>query len=83
MGGGDVKMGLMMGLLLGWPKILLALMIAFILGSIIGIAAIVLKIKKMKDAIPFGPFLILGTLLAYLWSDYIISQYMHAFGLII
>ncbi|MCK4891200.1 MAG: prepilin peptidase, partial [Candidatus Pacebacteria bacterium] len=68
MGGGDVKLGFLMGLILGWPLVLIALFLSFILGSIIGIFLILVGKKKMKSMIPFGPFLVLGTFIAMFWG---------------
>jgi len=72
MGFGDVKLALFMGLFLGWPKIILAYYIAFVVGSVIGLLLILLKKKKKNSMIPFGPFLILGTMIAYWWGDSIL-----------
>lgn len=76
MGGGDVKLGFLMGLILGWPLILVALSLSFILGSIIGIFLILVGKKKMKGIIPFGPFLILGTFIALFWGERIAEWYL-------
>ena len=73
MGMGDAKLVLFMGLFLGWPKIVLAIFLSFILGSIISLILIASKKKDIKSAIPFGPFLILGTFISLLWSDYLIK----------
>ena len=76
MGFGDVKLAFLMGLFLGWPNILVALFLAFILGSIVGLALIALKKKGMKSEVPFGPFLITGTFLALFWGERIINWYL-------
>ncbi|HBG82073.1 TPA: prepilin peptidase [candidate division CPR2 bacterium] len=76
MGGGDVKLAAFMGFALGWPLIFIALLLAFILGSIFGIAIIVLRQKKFADAIPFGPFLAAGTVLAILWGNVVLTWYL-------
>ena len=73
MGFADVKFAFTMGVLLGMVNGLLALYIAFILGAIVGICMIILKRKKMKSMIAFGPFLIIGTVVMLIWSPYIIS----------
>ena len=65
MGLGDVYLALFMGLLLGWPKIILAFYIAFIVGAIWGIILLILKRKKIKSEVPFGPFLLLGTMVVW------------------
>jgi prepilin signal peptidase PulO-like enzyme (type II secretory pathway) len=77
MGGGDVKLGFLMGLILGWPLVLIALLLSFILGSIVGIFLILTGKKKMKSMIPFGPFLVLGTFMALFFGEGIIKWYLN------
>jgi len=69
MGLGDVYLALFMGLLLGWPKIILAFYIAFIVGAIWGIILLILKRKKIKSEVPFGPFLLFGTMVVWYFGD--------------
>lgn len=69
MGRGDVKLAFLMGLVLGWPNILLALFLAFCLGSLAGVGLIIAGKKTMKSQIPFGPFLILGTMAALFFGE--------------
>jgi leader peptidase (prepilin peptidase)/N-methyltransferase len=76
MGGGDIKLMGAMGAFLGLRAAVLALLISFILGGIIGLLLIVFKIKSRKDYIPFGPFLALGTIIAMLFYDEIIIWYL-------
>lgn len=73
MGMGDVKFAILMGLILGFPQILIALYIAIIVGAIFGITAIITKKAGMKTAIPFGPFLVLGTFITMLWGREILE----------
>jgi len=73
MGFGDVKLAVFMGLFLGWPKIIVAFYVAFIVGAIVGLISIILKKKKLKSEIPFGPFLIFGTLVAWWWGKFVIN----------
>jgi prepilin signal peptidase PulO-like enzyme (type II secretory pathway) len=77
MGGGDIKLAFLMGLILGWPIVLLSIFIAFILGSIIGIFLILVGKKKMKSMIPFGPFLIIGTFVGLFFGERIIRWYLN------
>ena len=77
MGTGDIWLAFLMGLVLGWPNILVALMLAFFIGAIIGVALIILGRKSMKSEIPFGPFLVLGTFLALFWGEKIVSWYLN------
>lgn len=72
-GFGDVKLAIFMGLFLGWPKIILAMYLAFIIGAIVGVIGISFKKISRKSQIAFGPFLILGTIIAWLWGKQILS----------
>lgn len=71
MGFGDVKLAFFMGLFLGWPNIIVAFYIAFIVGAVISLILIIFKKAGRKTQIPFGPFLILGTLVAWSWGEVI------------
>lgn len=75
MGGGDVKFGFLMGLIIGWPNITLAILLSFIIGSVIGVALVFTGKKGMKSMIPFGPFLVIGTLLMFFWGEKIMRWY--------
>lgn len=66
MGGGDIKLMFAIGAYLGLNKTLWALILAFIMSSIISIGLILFKIKGTKDYIPFGPFLSLGSFISLL-----------------
>lgn len=68
MGWGDVKLGFLLGLVLGWLLIVVAYFIAFLTGAIAGVILIVVKHKNLKTKIAFGPFLILGMVIAKLWG---------------
>lgn len=75
MGGGDIKLATVIGLYVGWPQILLVLFLSFLLGSIVGLALVVRGRKKMKEAVPFGPFLAVASYLVLLWGPEIIAWY--------
>lgn len=81
MGMGDVKLVFLLGLFLGFPKILVALFLAFVLGSIIGLGLIIFKRYNLKSPVPFGTFLAFGSLVALLYGDIIISWYLGLIGL--
>jgi len=82
MGVGDIKLMAMIGMYLGlFPYIPLVIMIAAFLGSIVGLALIVVRRKKMSSAIPFGPFLSLGALLSLLYGKEIWLWYINLMGL--
>ncbi len=73
---GDVKLSFFMGLFLGFPKILIALFLAFFIGAMIGIILIILDKKTFKSEIPFGPFLVMATFLALFFEYEIINFYL-------
>ena len=68
MGTGDVTLAAFLGLWLGWPKILPAIWLAFVLGAIVGLVLIGLKLKRFGQTIPFGPFMIAGSIIAEIWG---------------
>lgn len=71
MGLGDVKLVFLLGLLNGFPAIVIALYIAFLTGAIIGVILMVIGKKKLRSHIPFGPFLIGGSILALVYGNQI------------
>ncbi len=79
MGIGDIKLAFLMGLILGWPNILVALFLAFFLGAVSGIFLILFKRKTMKSEVPFAPFLIIGLFLSLFFGDRIINWYLSFF----
>lgn len=76
MGGGDVKYALLIGLILGWQKAILAIFLSFIIGGAFGLLLIMLKKKKFGQTIPFGPFLSFATYLSLVMGDKMISYYL-------
>lgn len=73
MGFGDVEIAVVMGLWLPWQKLSVALWLAFVLGAAAGLAQVVNKKASMKSQMAFGPYLILGTWLAYLYGEKILG----------
>jgi leader peptidase (prepilin peptidase)/N-methyltransferase len=76
MGGGDVKLTAMIGAFLGWRYTIISLFLGFFLGALTGIVLIMTRIKKREDAIPFGPFIVLGSIITLLWGEKIIAWYI-------
>lgn len=74
-GFGDVKLAFFLGLFLSWPNILAGLFFAFFLGALIGTFLIVLKRKTLKSEVPFAPFLVIGTLLAFFAGEAFMNWY--------
>jgi leader peptidase (prepilin peptidase)/N-methyltransferase len=79
MGEGDIKMAGLIGLIVGSRLVLVALLMGVILGGLVAGALLLLKIKKRKEAIPFGPFLSLATITTLLWGNGILNWYLGLF----
>lgn len=75
LGTGDIELGLLMGLVLGYPKIIAAFFLAFLTGALAGVILILVKKKQLRDRIAFGPFLIAAMLAAKLCGDLIWQWY--------
>jgi prepilin signal peptidase PulO-like enzyme (type II secretory pathway) len=73
---GDVKLAPSLGLLLGWPGVLVGTMAAFIIGSIFGLSLMSLGKKRFGQTVPFGPFLVIGSTVALIWGDSIWHWYV-------
>jgi len=74
MGFGDAKLALGLGWLLGPTQTFSAFLISFWLGAVVGIGLLVLNKKySFKSQIPFGPFLVVGALIAFLFDINIFS----------
>ena len=75
MGGGDVKLAGVVGLLVGFPVILVAMWLSIASAGLVAISLLLLRLRGRKDAIPFGPFISLGTIVALLVGADIVSYY--------
>lgn len=81
MGGGDIKLAFAMGLILGLQATMVAMLVAFNVAAIVGIALIIRRKKGRRDQIPFGPYLVGGTVVAYLFGRSMVEWYLHLNGL--
>ncbi|MDR0220449.1 MAG: prepilin peptidase [Lachnospiraceae bacterium] len=73
-GGGDIKLMAVAGLVLGWQDILLALALGSIIGSVIHLS--LMKLKGKERLLAFGPYLAAGIFLAMLYGDTFITWYI-------
>ncbi len=76
MGRGDVKLGAFIGLMLGFPQAVLAMILSFLTGAVFSIILIIAGKKHFGQTIPFGPFLVLGSLIVLFWGDKILEWYL-------
>ena len=76
MGAGDIWIAGAMGAILGYPQIWVGMMAAVLLGALIGIYLMIRSVEKnLQTAMPFGPFLFIGTIYALIWAEQIIAYY--------
>jgi prepilin signal peptidase PulO-like enzyme (type II secretory pathway) len=81
-GGGDVKLGFLLGLLVGGPaKSLLMLFLASFLGTLVATPLLLSGKATRKTRIPFGPFLIIAAIIVQLFGPRLISWYYRSLGL--
>lgn len=74
MGLGDVKLSMMLGAFLV-KSVIVGLFLGFLLGSISGLILIISRKKKIKQEIPFGPFISMGSIIALFAGEYILKWY--------
>lgn len=79
MGGGDIKLFFVLGLVLGTVNTLLTLFLAAFIGSIMGIIILRKSGKGRKTPIPFGPSISLAAVISYFWGADFVEWYMTMF----
>ncbi|MEH7402884.1 prepilin peptidase [Gottfriedia acidiceleris] len=75
MGGGDIKLFSVLGIILGWELTLIAFILACFLGSIYGVVVILSGKLKRSNPIPFGPFIAMGGLISYFYCENLLEFY--------
>lgn len=76
MGLGDVKLGALVGLMVGYPLVIVALFLSWIGGGLVAAILLALKIKGRKDPIPSATFLAVSALVTLLWGQAIWQWYL-------
>ncbi|WP_461180688.1 prepilin peptidase [Virgibacillus kimchii] len=77
MGAGDMKLFVLLGLLLGMDKLLLAFFLSCLLGAVIGVLLIIVKRVQRKQPVPFGPFIAIASLISYFYGDSLLNWYFY------
>jgi leader peptidase (prepilin peptidase)/N-methyltransferase len=84
MGLGDVKLSGVLGLYLGWLSwraLVVGAASAFLVGAVVSVAVLMLVTGTgRKTKVPFGPFMLLGVLIAIFAADPIAHGYLHTFN---
>jgi len=79
-GGGDVKLGFLLGFIVGWEMSYAFLLIAYVLGAIVAVYLLATRKKGMKSQIPFGPFLVASGLLVLFFGGKMVEWYQQLVG---
>lgn len=77
MGGGDIKLFLLIGLVLGTFNTLLTLFLASVIGMIVGIVILKIRGKGRKTPVPFGPSIAIAAIIVYFYGDQLIDMYIN------
>lgn len=75
-GGGDLRLGLLLGAVLAWPSVLFALFLAYSLGAVFGVGLLLTKKANRKTEIPFGIFIVPALIISMWWGQAIINWYL-------
>lgn len=84
MGGGDVKLAPLVGVVLGWvgwSAVVVGAFAGFLLGALWGVALMLLRRGGRKTALPFGPFMLLGAWIGIVGGGAVASWYLRLVGL--
>ncbi|MBT0768949.1 prepilin peptidase [Kineosporia sp. J2-2] len=84
MGWGDIKLGGILGMYLGWygwEETAVGAFAAFLTGAVVGIVAMLFFGATRKSAIPFGPFMLAGAWLGLIWGSPLVDWYLRLSGL--
>lgn len=77
---GDLRVGALMGVVLGWKLTLVALFISYLIGSVVSLFIIIRKRKFVGVKIPFAPFLVTGTFVTIFFGEAILAWYLKGLG---
>ncbi len=81
MGGGDIKLLAMIGAMIGWKGVFFTIFASSAVGTVIGLAVMIITRNNMKLAVPFGPFLSLGACLYVFFGEDVIQWYFGISGM--
>jgi leader peptidase (prepilin peptidase)/N-methyltransferase len=68
LGVGDVKLAAFVGLITGFPLVIAALMLTILSGAAVSLILLVTRARRLRDPIPYGPFLVAGAMVTLLWG---------------
>lgn len=75
-GGGDIRLGAILGFFFGWPMIIPAILIAYFIGAGVSLPLLALKKRGLKSELPLGVFLAMSALIVYIYGEPILGWYL-------
>jgi len=79
-GGGDIRMGMLMGFYLGLEMGLMALLLSYITGALVGVGLIMAKKREMSSQVPFGTFMAASILITLFAGEWLLNWYLGLLG---
>ncbi len=79
MGMGDIKLVALIGFIVGFPLVIVAILLGAIGGGLVATILLLMKVKKGKQSVPFGPFLSLAAMVTLLYGQSIYDWYIGLF----
>ncbi len=76
MGGGDVKLAAFVGLITGFPLVIVAIVLTILIGAAVSLALLVFGLRSLGDYVPYGPFLVAGAMITLLWGPRIAEWFL-------
>lgn len=76
-GGGDIRLGLVLGFALGWTNVVVCIVLAYMSGALVAIGLLLLRRRSWQSLLPFGTFLTFSGVITFLWGDAILNWYLH------
>ncbi len=80
LGGGDIRLGVLLGAMLGWPGAAIAITLAYFIGSIFSLILLALKKKSWQSQLPLGAFLTIAAAITMFWGKEILRWYLNLVG---
>jgi leader peptidase (prepilin peptidase)/N-methyltransferase len=77
LGGGDVKLALFVGLVTGFPLVIEAMVLTILVGAAVSLFLLVTRLRRLREHVPYGPFLVAGAAITLLWGYAIAEWYLH------
>jgi len=75
MGAGDVKLAALIGVVVGFPQVVAALLVGIVIGGIVAVFLLLARLRGRKESVPFGPFLAVGAMVTLVWGEGLIEWY--------